>query len=508
MEETPMLMRTVLARIALAALVAVTALHAQETAPARSSAPGSAMGPTELTALDYLEIQQLVTRYAYALDSGADSGRMYASLFAPGGFFLTTTGERVSGGDALAELAMKHQRGPMVVYHFITNHVIEPTAEGAIGRQYMAQLKIGENGAPSEVAGAGHYEDAYVKTEDGWRFSRRQYIRSATGEQPDYAVPQLRSTPQVARADPAAPPGAGQLTPSDYVEIQQLVSRYPYGLDTGADSGYMYADVFTEDGSYTSGGKTRTGREELKALAWQHHPGQGPLYVRHFQSNVWIEPSAEGAVGRVFLFVIDIDDTNKRLLGGGHFQDQYVRTPKGWRIKSRVYKPDADGPPPADLAMPPVTVHTVPEPLVRTNVGKTLTLTAQDYVDIQQLVAEYSHTLDIGDGAAYAKLFTPDATAFDRWIGREKIAEIPPWNPHGPDYVRHFGMNHLIEPTADGAIGKQYVVVIDFERPGKPTSIYLGGQYQDVYVKTPEGWRFKSRTEFRSGSDPITGARD
>jgi uncharacterized protein (TIGR02246 family) len=501
-----MLKRPVLATLVLAAAIAatfgaVTALHAQESAPAASSAAR----PADLTALDYLEIQQLVARYAYALDSGADAGRMYASLFAPDGAFVETSGNRISGHDALAALAVKHQVGPMVVYHFITNHTIEPSAEGAIGKQYLAQLKIGEKGAPSEVAGAGHYEDSYVKTEDGWRFSRRQYIRSKTGDQPDYAGPLLNVTPQVSQT---APPGAGQLTPADYVEIQQLVSRYPYGLDTGADSGYMFADVFTPDGSFTSGGMTHTGREELKALALEHYPGQGPLYVRNFHTNVWIEPSPEGAVGRVFLFVIDIDDTSKRLLDGGHYQDQYVRTPNGWRIKSRTYRPDADGPPPANLPMPPVTVHTLPEPLVRAKAGNTLTLTAQDYVDIQQLAAAYSHALDIGDGTAYANLFTRDATAFDRWIGREKIAEIPPWNPHGPDYVRHFAMNHLIEPTADGAIGKQYVVVIDFERPGKPTSIYLGGQYQDVYVKTPEGWRFRSRTEFRSGSNPTTGARD
>ncbi len=482
-----------------AGLVALTVLQAQQ----KSSSTAT---PAALTALDYLEIQQLVARYAYALDSGAAAGRMYADLFAPDGAFLQRAGERVAGRDPLAALAVKNRKGPMVVYHFITNHTIEPTSGGAIGKQYLAQLKIGENGTASEVSGAGHYEDAYLRTADGWRFSRRQYIPSQTGAQTAYAGPLLKVTPRIAQT---APPKAGELTAADYVEIQQLVSRYPYGLDTGADSGYMYADVFTPDATFTSGGKTHTGRAALKALAWEHKAGQGPLYVRNFVSNVRTEPSPEGAVGRVFQFVIDIDDSTKRLLNGGHYEDRYVRTPDGWRIKSRAYRPDADGPPPAKLPMPPVTMHTLPTPLVREKAGKTLTLSAQDYVDIQQLAAAYSHALDTGDdnGYAYANLFTPDATAFDRWIGRERIAEIPRWNPHGPDYVRHFAMNHLIEPTADGAIGKQYVVVLDIQRPGRPTSIFLGGQYQDVYVKTPQGWRFKSRTEFRSGSSP-TEARD
>lgn len=40
-----------------------------------------------LTALDYIEIRQLASRYAYAVDSGAENGNVYASLFAPDGAF-------------------------------------------------------------------------------------------------------------------------------------------------------------------------------------------------------------------------------------------------------------------------------------------------------------------------------------------------------------------------------------------------------------------------------------
>src|SRR5688572_17039412 len=43
---------------------------------------------------------------------------------------------------------------------------------------------------------------------------------------------------------------SGTLTSMDYIEIQQLVSRYPYALDTGADGGYLYADLFTPDGVF------------------------------------------------------------------------------------------------------------------------------------------------------------------------------------------------------------------------------------------------------------------
>jgi hypothetical protein len=70
--------------------------------------------------------------------------------------------------------------------------------------------------------------------------------------------------------------------------------------------------------------------------------------------------------------------------------------------------------------------------------------------------------------------------------------------PHGPQYTRHFLTNVLIEPSAEGATGMQYLAVIDVGEDGKPTSIFLGGRYEDVYVKTPEGWRFKSRNLVRA----------
>ena len=59
-------------------------------------------------------------------------------------------------------------------------------------------------------------------------------------------------------------PNAPTLTAGDYVEIQQLVARYAYAVDTHAENGYAYADLFAPDGVF--GGKT-TGREALAELA-------------------------------------------------------------------------------------------------------------------------------------------------------------------------------------------------------------------------------------------------
>lgn len=131
-----------------------------------------------LTAADYIEIRQLVARYAYAVDTGAGSGAVYASLFAPDGAFADRMGRETKGIEALAALARRNTRGPQSAFHFIVNHVIEPSPDGAVGKEYLLQLRIGDGERPNDVFGGGHYDDIYVRTPEGWRFKRRQFIPS------------------------------------------------------------------------------------------------------------------------------------------------------------------------------------------------------------------------------------------------------------------------------------------------------------------------------------------
>ncbi len=128
---------------------------------------------TTLTPLDYVEIRQLAARYGHAVDQGAAEGYAYADLFAPGANFGQTTGR-----DNLATLAKRTARGPQAAWHFIVNHVIEPTADGAKGKEYLLHLQYGDGDKPNVVWGGGHYEDTYVKTPDGWRFKTRQFFPS------------------------------------------------------------------------------------------------------------------------------------------------------------------------------------------------------------------------------------------------------------------------------------------------------------------------------------------
>jgi hypothetical protein len=150
-----------------------------------------------LTSMDYIDIQQLVSRYPYALDTGAEGGYAYADLFTPDGVFIRASGARVEGREALARLVRLNpqaqrrsapgasfdpgRRGPMYTSHFITNHVIEPAPGGAVGKEYLVIIDLGDPGQTNVVQQGGHYEDVYVKTAQGWRFKSRQMIMSKAG---------------------------------------------------------------------------------------------------------------------------------------------------------------------------------------------------------------------------------------------------------------------------------------------------------------------------------------
>ena len=315
---------------------------------AAAQADDAAAGP--LSPLDYIEIRHLVARYAYALDSGAADGYAYADLFTSDGVFTGMnqgpTGRSYAGRDTLAGLARGGRRGPLYVSHFITNVVIEPAPGGARGTQYLAILALGDGQAPHAVDHGGRYEDSYVRTPAGWRFKSRTFYGSESGQAPTQltkqpAVPglsrdQLSFTPPAPVAAPAA-----SLTVDDYLEIQKLVTSYPYALDTGADDGYMYADLFAEDGEFIR--PYTVGRDALAQLALdQPH---GPEYVRHYLMNQLIEPSAQGATGKQYLAVIDIGEAGRpgEIFVGGHYEDEYVETADGWRFRRREFIPSRSG---------------------------------------------------------------------------------------------------------------------------------------------------------------------
>lgn len=157
--------------------------------------PAAAMAqkPTALTAMDYIEIQQLVAKYAKFIDSCSNNGYDYADLYTADGQFIPVIGGKpatgIQGREKLAEVSGGGSRGcknvgwiRQGVRHLYPNHVITPTAEGAIGTVDM--LMIGLGGDPNKIQYDGHYEDVYVKTAQGWRFKSRTHHALLSGGQP------------------------------------------------------------------------------------------------------------------------------------------------------------------------------------------------------------------------------------------------------------------------------------------------------------------------------------
>jgi hypothetical protein len=149
---------------------------------AQQSAASATKPNMELTALDYIQIQQLVARYAQAIDTCSNSGYDYADLFTPDGFFAPFVdgkiGNKAQGREALAVASGGGAKGctgagwiRQGVHHMYVNHIIDPTPDGAKGTVNM--LMIGLGGDPNKIMHDGYYEDTYEKTPQGWKFKSR-----------------------------------------------------------------------------------------------------------------------------------------------------------------------------------------------------------------------------------------------------------------------------------------------------------------------------------------------
>ncbi len=129
-------------------------------------------------------------------------------------------------------------------------------------------------------------------------------------------------------------------------------------------------------------------------------------------------------------------------------------------------------------------------------------LTAQDYADIQQLYWRYNHGADFGDADLFVSAFTDDAfvksSNGQEYVGKKEIDGFISGSlarmPTGDTGRRHWNNGWRITPSAEGARGRTYWLLLDVGT-GQPTND-RSGYYEDVYVKTSDGWRIKSRTIF------------
>ena len=124
--------------------------------------------------------------------------------------------------------------------------------------------------------------------------------------------------------------------------------------------------------------------------------------------------------------------------------------------------------------------------------GGSDSLTAEDYVDIQQLYARYNHAIDNGEVDAYVALYSPDGS-FNDFTGHDGLRTF--MNSRTGGTRRHWNTNLVITPTPEGASGAVYLMFLDVGV--QPPAVTGAGRYEDTLVKTAQGWRFKTRRTFR-----------
>ena len=125
------------------------------------------------------------------------------------------------------------------------------------------------------------------------------------------------------------------LTTQDYVEIQQLYARYAMAIDAGDAEGW--ANTFTSDGVFNNSSR---GHSALVQFVHNWRDKRNGADRRHWNSNLVITPSDEGAAGSIYLLLMDISTKPPVQVSSSVYEDALVKTPQGWRFKTRVLHGD------------------------------------------------------------------------------------------------------------------------------------------------------------------------
>lgn len=151
----------------------------------------SAFAASRLSAMDYIEIQQLVNRLNIALDYCGNGGRDFAALFTDDGEYVVDDGgtlrtfrgpEQLAGLAGGPDCAVTRTAPRMYLSHVAENLVIEPSGKGAHGISYAIYPGRKGKAFQADVAGqVGLYHDEFVRTAKGWRLKLRRHEVSPEG---------------------------------------------------------------------------------------------------------------------------------------------------------------------------------------------------------------------------------------------------------------------------------------------------------------------------------------
>lgn len=138
----------------------------------------------------------------------------------------------------------------------------------------------------------------------------------------------------------------------DELAIGQLRARYCHLLDDMQWPDFV--DLFTEDGSFEG-----LSRVQGRAALMQFFSVDVPRIAErfwHFCSNGTVDLAGDTATGRISMEYLSVTQ-GRSYISAGHYDDVMVRTPDGWKFRSRritfyFYSPCAEG----YTGLPPGTV--------------------------------------------------------------------------------------------------------------------------------------------------------
>lgn len=131
-------------------------------------------------------IAELVHAYSHAV-THRDAER-WAACWAPDAVWTLTGGRYVEGRDAIVELWRRAIDGYEAVVQHVHSGTVRLEEDRGEGRWHISEHCRRRDGRPSILL--AYYDDAYVRLDDGWRFSRRDLHAQYQGP-PDLSAPFL-----------------------------------------------------------------------------------------------------------------------------------------------------------------------------------------------------------------------------------------------------------------------------------------------------------------------------
>ena len=126
---------------------------------------------------DHLELRELRSKYAHAIDHGADTGQWgeFMGLYTEDAV-LEYPQATIEGHEEIRAFCDEIEEMYDFSMHTVQMPVIDVSGDEATGEWYMLVMYKATDGSEGYVM--GRYEDDYVRTDGEWKFSRIKAVIS------------------------------------------------------------------------------------------------------------------------------------------------------------------------------------------------------------------------------------------------------------------------------------------------------------------------------------------